>query len=186
MRPGSKSPGNSSSPPRSDGCPFSWAARHRLPTSRRKTTPPCEFPRCGALLEDAATSVLHPVPGYGRLLAETIPRSGLAASERFEDWKGKEEPPEGGTPNKAFFLAGLLNGYRCEAPCFEMRWFATFTQNRNTPLRWRMIGSGTLPGIPCPKELSCDLAWIRPGDRFEFLQPACETIGQVQIAELIR
>src|SRR5712691_12985812 len=48
------------------------------------------------------------------------------------------------------------------------------------------LGSGTLPGIPCPKDLSCDLAWIRPSDRFELLQPTCEAIGQVQITELIR
>jgi hypothetical protein len=48
------------------------------------------------------------------------------------------------------------------------------------------LGSGALPGIPCPKDLSCDLVWIRPGDRFELLQPTCEAIGQVQITELIR
>ena len=47
-------------------------------------------------------------------------------------------------------------------------------------------GSGTLPGIPCPQDLSCDLAWIRAGDRLELLQPAREAIGQVQITELIR
>jgi hypothetical protein len=48
------------------------------------------------------------------------------------------------------------------------------------------LGSGTLPGIPCPKDLSCDLVWIRPSDRFELLQPTCEAISQVQITELIR
>src|SRR5262249_16204410 len=48
------------------------------------------------------------------------------------------------------------------------------------------LGSGTLPGIPCPKDLSCDLVWIRPSDRFELLQPTCEAIGQIQITELIR
>ena len=45
---------------------------------------------------------------------------------------------------------------------------------------------GALPGIPCPKDLSCDLIWISPSDRFELLQPTCEAIGQVQITELIR
>src|SRR5262245_48511503 len=48
------------------------------------------------------------------------------------------------------------------------------------------LGSGSLPGIPGPKDLSRDLVWIRPSDRFELLQPTCEAIGQVQITELIR
>jgi len=48
------------------------------------------------------------------------------------------------------------------------------------------FSSGALPGVPGPKDLSCDLVWIRPGDRLELLQPTCEAIGQVQIAELIR
>ena len=53
------------------------------------------------------------------------------------------------------------------------------------PVR-RIFGLGALPGIPCPKDLSCDLVWIRPSDRFELLQSTCEAIGQVQITELIR
>jgi len=40
-----------------------------------------------------------------------------------------------------------------------------------------------LRSIPCPRNLSCDLVWIRPSDRFELLQPTCEAIGQVQITE---
>src|SRR5215468_5453071 len=47
-------------------------------------------------------------------------------------------------------------------------------------------GSGALPRIPCPKDLSCNLVWIRPGDRFELLQPTREAIRQIQVAELVR
>ncbi len=47
-------------------------------------------------------------------------------------------------------------------------------------------GSGALPGIPRPEDLSCDLVWIRPSDRFELLHPTREAICQIQIAELIR
>jgi hypothetical protein len=42
-----------------------------------------------------------------------------------------------------------------------------------------------LPDIPRPENLSCDLVWIRAGDGFELLQPTCEAIRKVQIAELI-
>src|SRR5258708_22471590 len=47
-------------------------------------------------------------------------------------------------------------------------------------------GSWTLPGIPRPEDLSCDLVWIRARDRFELLQPAGEAICKGQIPELIR
>src|SRR5919109_3445807 len=35
-------------------------------------------------------------------------------------------------------------------------------------------GLGALPRIPRPKELSGDLVWIRPRDRFELLYATCE------------
>src|SRR5262245_14110228 len=50
-------------------------------------------------------------------------------------------------------------------------WWSLEVLDRLTP---KDLGSGALPGIPCPKDLSCDLVWIRPSDRFELLQPTCE------------
>src|SRR5205823_13822963 len=46
-------------------------------------------------------------------------------------------------------------------------------------------GSGALPGIPRPEDLSCDLVWIRPSGRFVLLHAAWEAICEIQIAELI-
>jgi hypothetical protein len=48
------------------------------------------------------------------------------------------------------------------------------------------LGSGALPRVPRPEDLSCDLVWIRSRDRFELLQPTREAICQVEITELIR
>jgi hypothetical protein len=46
------------------------------------------------------------------------------------------------------------------------------------------LGSGALPRVPRPEDLSCDLVWIRSRNRFELLQPTREAICQVQITRV--